>query len=328
MKNLLIPFVLIVLCFGSCIEGKGKRKTKIVSSENSGISLIDTTKNFLFFSKDKNYKNDYAYDQIKSMENNLQSLDTINLNGNMYYIVEGDLLMTKQEYYQYKMQLNNLKQYDSLYYKVYKTNRQKIRGFRINGKIVKQPDHLNMKYAIVKSSFKGNLDHYKLVKESMAAAAKNWEGLCNVKFSYLAEWDDVLKGKNYPEELTFLIRKVSKNSEDIAFAFLPDLDLPKDRKHILVTPNYFTDTIYDKVGVFRHEIGHTLGFLHEHILSPRIGCKEAETRELDETPPYDTKSVMHYYCGGIGDKNLMFTDLDSAGVKFYYPNKTKLNYEY
>jgi hypothetical protein len=69
-------------------------------------------------------------------------------------------------------------------------------------------------------------------------------------------------------------------------------------------------------GVLRHELGHTLGFVHEHVRI-RSGCYEdGEWRGLT---PYDSASVMHYpQCSGTQRGDLTITALDVAGALAVY----------
>ena len=276
---------------------------------------IDTVGNFLFISLEKiNDGRTFNYESSKKVN----KPHTVEIHDSIYYVVEGDLLMRKNEYYQYRTQLREIKAFDS----VYGINKSgpKIRGFRIDGDIIKQREHSNMKYAIDKSSFGENLKEYDIVKDNMYEASRNWEGICDVKFIHLQHLDSILEGRSFPEELTFVIRKIANdNGVDLAFSFLPLPSLPKYEKNIFITSTYFSDTTYDKVGVFRHEIGHTLGFLHEHVMSSDLDCKEPSVYNIIRFPPYDQKSIMHYFCNGIGDKELKFTYLDSLGAFNYYP---------
>jgi len=102
----------------------------------------------------------------------------------------------------------------------------------------------------------------------------------------------------------------------IASSFFPSD--PPDRRHLLIDPTYFT-TSFDKVGVFRHELGHVLGFRHEHIRNeaPPV-CPNEPLWDTQVLSAYDPKSVMHYFCGGVGSHDLSITDLDRKGARMVY----------
>ena len=114
------------------------------------------------------------------------------------------------------------------------------------------------------------------------------------------------------------MRFLDVNGQFIASAFFPND--PPDRRRILIDPSYFDPQLgFDQVGVLRHELGHVLGFRHEHIRSgaPPDCPDEDVTGTLDLTQ-YDPKSVMHYFCGDLGSKTLEITDVDRIGAQRVY----------
>jgi hypothetical protein len=69
----------------------------------------------------------------------------------------------------------------------------------------------------------------------------------------------------------------------------------------------------------RHELGHSLGFRHEHIRADRPDLFDPESTEHTVAiTAYDPRSVMHYVAGGLGDPQLRFTKLDRAGARQIY----------
>ena len=71
-------------------------------------------------------------------------------------------------------------------------------------------------------------------------------------------------------------------------------------------------------GVLRHELGHVLGFVHEHTNTALCG-ERAPARPLT---PFDRKSVMMYRgCGGIMDRGMPLTRFDKMGVCKVYPGR-------
>lgn len=73
---------------------------------------------------------------------------------------------------------------------------------------------------------------------------------------------------------------------------------------------------FDKTGVLRHELGHVLGYRHEHIGNVP-GCN-TEGVSWERLTPYTPNSVMHYFCGGAGSFDLSLRDLDKAGHRCLY----------
>ena len=70
--------------------------------------------------------------------------------------------------------------------------------------------------------------------------------------------------------------------------------------------------------MLRHELGHTLGFRHEHT-RPEAGTCFEDTSWRALTA-YDSASVMHYpQCNGTQKGDLVLTSLDNQGASSLYP---------
>ena len=67
-------------------------------------------------------------------------------------------------------------------------------------------------------------------------------------------------------------------------------------------------------GVMRHELGHVLGFRHEHIRDevPKGLFVPEDTSSIAPQGPWDKRSVMHYpnAAADLGTMTLEFTDHD------------------
>lgn len=306
-KSFYLIFIVNLFFFLGCTNSKKKN----IKADYLKVVSVDTIGNIQYI----NFETDYKILDTFTFNDDLNRFEKLMMKGTTYYIIEGDLLMTKVEYHQYKSQIDILKP---------KVNGEKLLGYKIDDKIVKQSEHLNMKYAIIKASFMDSIDEYELVKKNMLQAAKDWQKLCNVQFTHISNLDDVLEINNELKglDLTFVIEKRDQSGYE-ALSFLPHD--PKEDRRIFISPKYFSDTLYDKIGVFRHEIGHTLGFLHEHTRKDIPDCREAAVYTPEEIGDYDPKSVMHYFCNGIGDRKLKFTATDkkAATSKKYYPFTNK-----
>lgn len=165
------------------------------------------------------------------------------------------------------------------------------------------------------------------VVESFMAAVEEWETIADVKFVYLPEHDARCTTRN--AQVVFNVRP----SDDpwaryIARAFFPNYTERKQREIIINMAShdgmFGADHIegdYTLQGVLRHELGHVLGFRHEHI---RDEANAYFCREGDDYRPiteYDAKSVMHYpQCNGQGDWGLHLSDVDQRGAGFFYPD--------
>jgi hypothetical protein len=70
-------------------------------------------------------------------------------------------------------------------------------------------------------------------------------------------------------------------------------------------------------GVLRHELGHTLGFRHEHTRPESGAC--FEDNDFKPITAYDKLSVMHYpQCNGGTSWKLLLTDRDKSGAACVY----------
>jgi hypothetical protein len=148
----------------------------------------------------------------------------------------------------------------------------------------------------------------------MAAAAAAWAANCGVTFSHMTELDSTADGRG----ALFTAKYVETNGRFIAAAFFPTW--PPDRRTIYIDPSYFSQTLrFNKVGVLRHELGHVLGFRHEQI---RTGAPpECLAESIENTfalSQYDPRSVMHYFCGGVGTTELELTLIDREGARALY----------
>jgi len=178
-------------------------------------------------------------------------------------------------------------------------------------------------YAIDKNSFAAapEADAYNVIMGELASAMTEWQEACpecGIKFVRLdlpapAEGD-----------ANFIVKYVGEQGSLIAQAFFPK-DLVSKR-YVYVTKAYYTSG-YDRVGVLRHELGHTLGYRHEHIrpeapLRCFFDTEDKKWTRIDDGD-YDPKSVMHYPCtlGGTlaaGSYRFALSKVDKASHKKFY----------
>ncbi|MDW3210638.1 MAG: hypothetical protein R8N23_12255 [Reichenbachiella sp.] len=241
---------------------------------------------------------------IKSL---LEVYDTVMVDKVMYFVAEGDLLFDYDEMIQYVSSVNFYNK-DTLF------QQEKLVGVVIGGQFSKIHNPENISYSIIKQTF--SEAEYNNLIAYMSEATEDWSRICNVAFTHRSDLDDQLNASDNPQELTFVIKKVNSGTF-IAKAFFPYY--PKYRRKILIDFTFFTSD-FSKPGVLRHELGHVLGFRHEHIRSgaPAI-CPSENMNNTIELSDYDPKSVMHYFCGGVGSKDLKITKKDSIGASIFYP---------
>ncbi|MEO5666514.1 MAG: matrixin family metalloprotease, partial [Bdellovibrionota bacterium] len=155
------------------------------------------------------------------------------------------------------------------------------------------------------------------ILQALDHAMRDWESAAGVTFVHLAEEDDHCDSAN--PRVLFNIEP-SINEAFLAAAFFPSY--PRNERHLIVDQSSFDFDDVGLAGIVRHELGHVLGFRHEHISADSdMSCPEdASFKPLTS---YDRKSVMHYpQCGGENDiRNLVLTDFDRKGSAIVYPSR-------
>lgn len=151
------------------------------------------------------------------------------------------------------------------------------------------------------------------VVAAMEEAAGAWEAAADIDFIHVDTEDGECNEGN--DNVLFDVRPVSHGSY-LARAFFPDDERP-DRNVLIDESSFTTSGNLMLEGVLRHELGHTLGFRHEHTRPESGTCFEDE----DWVPltDYDPFSVMHYpQCNGQGDWSLTLTHKDRNGAACLY----------
>lgn len=153
------------------------------------------------------------------------------------------------------------------------------------------------------------------VVETFEEAAADWMRIANVKFVYMPQHDADCDQDN--KNVVFDVRPVMRQPY-LARAFFPNTK--RVSRNILIDSSSYK---YDDValtGFLRHELGHTLGFRHEHISKDSKGLC-TEDNMFQPVTAYDPTSVMHYpQCGGKNViTNLTISKLDEEGARSVYP---------
>jgi hypothetical protein len=239
-------------------------------------------------------------------------LKTVTIDGEKFYVAEGDVLLDEDELGLYALRQETLKRAREL------GDAQLVRpeglvGITERGKIVRWRDGLILTYCVLKKTFQSE-GQYQQVRDNMLAATQAWEKTCGIEFGYRSELDE--SDSVRPEGIIFPVRGIDAGGQFIAAAFFPND--PTYRWRVVIDPSYFT-TSFDKVGVLRHELGHVLGFRHEHIRSGAPpACPDETVWGTIDLTNYDPQSVMHYFCGGVGTRELRITELDRSGSQRVY----------
>ncbi|POR52605.1 hypothetical protein [Bosea psychrotolerans] len=162
----------------------------------------------------------------------------------------------------------------------------------------------HLTYAVKKASFQDQIRYDDVVKR-MKLAGEEWVRVCSgcdLRIEHKSEFDD----QPSLSKVTFIVQYEKEQNSFIAAAFFPKQD--RFRNFLVIGPQFFS-TSFDRTGVLRHEIGHILGYRHMHIVGIP-GCSTEDANWKAITDVYDKKSVMHYYCGGGGTRDLALSEQD------------------
>ncbi|WP_375770197.1 M57 family metalloprotease [Archangium gephyra] len=169
----------------------------------------------------------------------------------------------------------------------------------------------SLTYCVSSSSFGSN---YSKVVTAMANATAAWEATANVDFIHSSSYDSNCSASQ--TGVLFDVRQ-TRTQQYVARAFFPNSS--RSGRNILISTSAFGNMgAWTLTGVLRHELGHTLGFRHEHTRLSSTGCYEDSAwRALTS---YDASSVMHYpQCNGSQTGDLVLTSMDKSGAKSLYP---------
>ena len=176
----------------------------------------------------------------------------------------------------------------------------------------------NITFCVSRSSFGSS---YSAVVVGMLRAASAWENVANVRFIHDSTQDDNCTDTN--TAVKFNVRQVPAGR---CSAFLPSW--VRSKRFLAVDVNVCGDASRAAVGVLMHELGHVLGFRHEHIRTApiRSACWESEPPFSRAVTAYDPASVMHYQgCPNSTNFGPWFiTELDIQGAQALYEAPTNV----
>lgn len=155
--------------------------------------------------------------------------------------------------------------------------------------------------------------NYTAVVNAMRAATEAWQGSANVYFEHRASEDGSCTSSN--NAVVFDVSPTT-NQPYNARAFFPSF--ARTSRNILINSTAFGAIAPRTLtGILAHEVGHTLGFRHEHTRPEAASC--FEDNNWRGVTPYDSGSVMHYaQCNGTNLGDYALTARDREGARSLY----------
>ncbi len=240
-----------------------------------------------------------TYEQYKALAYQEPDTGVFISNGDELVQDEGEL---RQLYNRYAEQFSDLR-----------TTSGELIVNRVGGRDDRWSDAIasNITYCVSQSSFGSR---YSAVVNAMNSATSAWEGAARVNFVHASAQDGNCTRNN--SGVVFNVRQVS-TSQYLARAFFPSSSR-RNREVLISTSSFGNISPWTLAGVLRHELGHTIGFRHEHTRPESGTCFEDNNwRALTS---YDSASVMHYpQCNGTNRGDLVLTSKDTSGARALYP---------
>ncbi len=177
-------------------------------------------------------------------------------------------------------------------------------------------DKLDLSYC-VSTSFGAN---YAAVVEAMRVATSDWMSSAFVRYRYVASEDGACNASN--ARVKFDVNPTS-GAPYFARSFFPNTSSRSARSILIDSTSFASTTLpWTVTGILKHELGHTLGFRHEHLRPEAAagGICPTEDTSFRAITAYDGLSVMHYpRCHGLQSFDLALTSYDRYGAERRYP---------
>jgi len=170
----------------------------------------------------------------------------------------------------------------------------------------------NLTYCISSSSFGSR---YSAMVTAMNSATAEWEAAAGggVNYVHASAQDGNCNSRN--KNVVFNVRQVT-TTQYLARAFFPSTSR-RGREILVATSSFGNIAPWTLTGVLRHELGHTIGFRHEHTRPESGTC--FEDNNWRALTAYDSSSVMHYpQCNGTQNGDLVLTSSDKSGANSVY----------
>ncbi|APR77316.1 Bacterial leucyl aminopeptidase [Minicystis rosea] len=156
------------------------------------------------------------------------------------------------------------------------------------------------------------------VASAMVTAAADWSRAAEVRFVHRSQEDRTCNSDN--ENVLFQVVPAYGTTYN-GRSFYPSLATRGMHELFVDLDNVADAAPKTLTGVLRHELGHVLGFRHEHT-RPEANGLCVERPEWRALTPYDARSVMHYNawsrCAGSNEGDYLLTPFDISGARTLY----------
>lgn len=181
------------------------------------------------------------------------------------------------------------------------------------------PQRFNLTYCINAAGFGAR---FAAVEAAMQRATVSWNSIAAVRFQYRPDQNATCTSAN--TNVAFDVQYTTSGAF-FGVAFFPSD--ARSLRNVLIDEAAFTTTSggRDLEGILRHELGHTIGFRHEHIWLTN-GCTGEASTDARQVTTYDVDSVMHYpQCRPSGAGGYRQSRSDQVGaIKLYGMSPTLL----
>jgi|tagenome__1003787_1003787.scaffolds.fasta_scaffold20889210_2 hypothetical protein len=239
-------------------------------------------------------------------------LPLVRIDGESFWISEGDLLLDRNDLRLHALQIQRPDDKS-----LFAGTRAVADGEELElvamvneqGALRSWPHDSVLSYHVERETF-DNCLLYEKACTNMTLAATKWMQACNIKF------------ESKTDRPTFRVEgPLAARSRGFAAAtsFFPDAK--PARRVLRLYSYYFAFTHEIAVGTLLHELGHVLGFAHEHLRREaplRCRAKKLEREKTKVLTGYDPGSIMHYFCDGARGRKWELTPLDVSGARKIY----------
>lgn len=160
-------------------------------------------------------------------------------------------------------------------------------------------------------------DRKESVVKALITASEWWEQTADIDFIHMQEYDAACNSDN--SAVLFDVRPVN-DGKFLANAFFPNA--PRPERNLLIDDSAYWMTTYSLENIMAHELGHVLGFRHEHVRNENpVWCIERLGEKADDLVPiteYDKDSIMHYPQCREETGGLTMSVLDRIGAAKVY----------